>query len=110
MISTATMLLIPVLPSGFCGALSTGRRAGGWLALSWVLTLAVCIAIMFAILFSHESLIADLSEKSIIMVGKAIGAAIAMSMFWIVTGVLSFFVIVGRGWVGMKEAKNETPY
>lgn len=37
MISTSTMLLTPVLPSAFCGAMSAGRRALGWLVLSWVL-------------------------------------------------------------------------
>lgn len=86
------MLLIPVLPSAFCGAMSVGRRAGGWLALSWLLTLAICVAIMFAIIFGDESYKTALSEDPYIITGKAIGAAIATSLYWIVTGLLSFFV------------------
>lgn len=92
MISITTMLLIPLLPSIFCGVMSVGKRAVGWLALSWVLTLAIYVTIIFVYILNHVPLDSVPSENSYIMAGKAIGAAIAMSMYWIVTGVVAFFV------------------
>ena len=89
------LLLVPILPSAFCGAMSVGRRTGIWLAISWVITIAIDVMILFS-LFPTQT---EFAQLDIIEIGKIVGATLATSVYWLVSGVTIFFV-VRRLWAG----------
>ncbi|AXX99264.1 hypothetical protein BAR1_15785 [Profundibacter amoris] len=97
MISIVTLLLIPVAPSVLCAVVSVGRGVAGWLALSW----AISVAIVAMILFARVPMQAGAAQLDAVETGKVIGAALASSVYWVVTGVAVFFV-VRRLWAGRK--------
>ena len=95
MIPIVTLLLIPIIPAALCAAISVGRSVAGWLALSW----AISVAIVAMILFARTPMQSGGAQEDIIETGKVIGAALASSLYWAVTGVAVFFV-VRRLWTG----------
>ena len=87
--SIITLLLVPILPSAFCGAISVERRIGKWLTISW----AISLAIVAMILFSRVTMQAGATQLGAVETGKVIGAALAGSVYWVVTGIAVFFVV-----------------
>ena len=89
MIPITTLLLIPIIPAALCAMISVGRGVAGWLALSW----AISVAIVAMILFARLPMQRGGAQEGIIETGKVIGAALAGSLYWVVTGIAVFFVV-----------------